>query len=78
MTDPLDLPPLLDVEPHVTELLNVSRNTAYLMIKREEIPAVRIGARLLKVPRDRLLRQLGLLEDPPAEEGDVVPLRRHG
>jgi excisionase family DNA binding protein len=39
------------------ELLGIGRNSAYEAIKRGELPAVRIGRRLV-VPRQALLRML--------------------
>lgn len=42
----------------VAELLGVSRSTAYDAVRRGELPAVRLGRRLL-VPRARLEKLLG-------------------
>lgn len=65
-------PPLMTAD-HVAELLDVHANTIYEAVKRGEIEAVRIG-RLLRFPRDRVLRQLGLL-DTEATSENVVALR---
>lgn len=67
MSDPhTELPPLLSVDPHVMDLLDVSRGTAYRMVREGDVPSVRVGKRLLKVPRDKFLQQLGLLEGSAA------------
>lgn len=63
-----DLPPLLDVEPHVTELCGIGRGTAYKLIQSGEIPSVKLG-RLVKIPRDQLLRQLNLLDEVATAQG---------
>jgi excisionase family DNA binding protein len=70
MTDLRDeYPPMLKPHPHVTSITGLSRNTVYRLIRAGEIEAKRCGARLLLVPRDKLLRQYGMLED------DVASLR---
>ena len=45
----------------VARVLGIGRNTAYLAIRRGEIPSVRIGARILipKVALDALLQPAG-------------------
>lgn len=72
MKDPRDLPPLLDVDPHLVELLGVARGTAYRLVKSGEVPSVKLG-RLIKIPRDRLLAHLGLIDGD--DGGEVVSLR---
>lgn len=48
-----DLPDgLMDV-PQVTEYLRVSKTSAYKLIERQKIPAIRIG-RLLRIRKDEL------------------------
>jgi excisionase family DNA binding protein len=44
--------------PEVADLLGISRNSAYDAVKAGQIPAVKIGKRLLvpKVALDRMLR----------------------
>ena len=55
---PMDLPPTISVEQAGT-ILGVSRRAAYRAVHRGELPAVRIGRRLL-VPSAKLLALLGL------------------
>ena len=62
-------PPLLDVR-HVQKIASLSKNTAYSLLKSGEIPSVRIGGRF-KVPRDKFLRQVGLLPDSESQEGEA-------
>jgi excisionase family DNA binding protein len=57
-----DLPVVLTVE-EAARVLRISRSAAYRAVKSGELPVVRIGARSLRVPRDRLLRQLSNEED---------------
>lgn len=52
------LPEVLSVSETAT-LLRVGRNTAYDAIRRNEIPSIRLGARLL-VPKHALGQLLGL------------------
>ena len=51
------LPEFLRVEEFAT-LLDVSRGTAYEMVKQGAVPAVRCG-RLLRIPRSAVERLLG-------------------
>jgi len=51
-----ELPPVLTV-PEAAALLRVGRNTMYLAIQRGDVPALKLGRRVL-VPRDALLRLL--------------------
>ena len=49
------------------EMLGISRTSAYLCARRQEIPTVRLGRRVL-VP---VARFMALLEDdPPTDEND--------
>lgn len=52
-----DLPDVLTVD-EAARLLRISRGLAFEAARRGEIPAVRVGRRVL-VPRDRLLAWLG-------------------
>jgi len=52
-----ELPLTLTVE-EAAELLGIGRSVAYRAVQTGEIPAIRIGRRLL-VPRARLLELLG-------------------
>lgn len=56
------LPPLLTVV-ETAELLRLSPWRVYDLIRRGEIPSINLG-RTLRVPRDLLLKRLGL--GPPA------------
>lgn len=38
----------------VAQLLQVGRSTAYLMVEKGELPSVRIGKKLIRVPRNAL------------------------
>jgi excisionase family DNA binding protein len=51
------------------KLLGVGRGTAYEAVRQGEIPAIRIGRRVL-VPRARLLELLGESETPAARPDD--------
>jgi excisionase family DNA binding protein len=42
---------LLLTVPQAARLLQVSRNTAYELIGRGELPAIRLGERLIRIPR---------------------------
>ena len=44
--------------PEVAELLQLPRTRAYELIQRGELPAVRVGERSIRVPRDELERFL--------------------
>jgi len=65
---PCQTPHVLTVE-EAAHLLRIGRNSAYEAIRRGEIPAIRIGHRLL-VPRAALERllQRACLEAPSAED----------
>lgn len=56
-----NLPPTISVE-RASELLGISRRTAYRAAAAGELPTVKIGRRLL-VPSARLLELLGLSPD---------------
>lgn len=47
------------------ELLRIGRTLAYELRRAGQIPTVRLGGRLLRVPRDELLARL--------ERGDLKP-----
>ena len=63
--------------PEAARLLRISRNLAYELVARGELPSVRLG-RAIRVPRHALdawiARQSGL-PDPPSE-GVSLPLPR--
>lgn len=59
-----DLPPTLSVS-EASEVLGISRRSAYRAATRGDLPAIRIGRRLL-VPTSRLLELLGVSADPEA------------
>lgn len=56
-----DLPPTISVA-QAGEVLGISRRSAYRAATRGELPAIRIGRRLL-VPTSRLLELLGAAPD---------------
>lgn len=51
-----EMPKVLTVT-EAARLLRVGRSTAYVMVRRGDIPVVRLGRRLL-VPRDALIKLL--------------------
>lgn len=55
------LPPTLSVEA-AAEILGISRPTAYQAVKTGDIPAIKVGRRLL-VPTALLLKMLGVEEE---------------
>ncbi len=57
--------PTLSVWPETAGILNLSKASAYAAVERGEIPAIRIGRRLL-VPTAALRRMLQLDTDPAA------------
>lgn len=64
---------LLLTVPEAARLLRISRNTAYELIRQGEIPAVRLGERIIRIPRFALeqwiSRQAGLAES----SAEVLP-----
>jgi excisionase family DNA binding protein len=62
--DVAGLPPTISVE-RAGAILGVSRRSAYRAVARGQIPAIRIGRRLL-VPTAELLGLLGLVTDVDA------------
>jgi excisionase family DNA binding protein len=65
MSEPLTL-----TIPEVAAILRISRNLAYELAARDclPVPVLRLGRRML-VPRETLLRVLGVNEGSPAESG---------
>lgn len=61
MATPTPLPPSLTVE-RAGELLGIGRRQTYEAIHRGDIPAIRVGRRLI-VPTSRLLELLGLVAE---------------
>ena len=61
-------------------LLHISRNTCYELVRRGELPAVKLGSRILRVPRrgleQWLAREAGL-PSPPSPVVDLAPSQRH-
>jgi excisionase family DNA binding protein len=64
------LPATLSV-PQVARILGVSRNHAYVAVRRGEIPAIRVGRRIV-VPTHRLLELLSSTH--PQENASPVPV----
>ena len=52
--------------PDVAKELGIPRSRAYALIAEGDLPAVRLGARTLRVPRSELRRFL--LEERPASQ----------
>lgn len=50
--------------PEAAELMGISRGLAYEMVRRGDVPSIKLGRRLL-VPRAALETLLGRLEDAP-------------
>ncbi len=55
---------LLLTVPETAKLLRISRNLAYELVARGELPAVRLG-RVIRIPRDELTARI------KAEASDV-------
>ena len=70
---------LLLTVPEAASLLRIGRNTCYELIRRGELPAVRLGERIIRIPRFGLeawiVRETGL----PSVPSPVVsfPPQRH-
>lgn len=60
--------------PETARVLRISRNLAYTLIARGEIPAIRFG-RVIRVPRAALERRLEVWEheDVPPSTAEWVP-----
>lgn len=68
MSDLRDLyPPMLNVG-HISEILDVSHNTVRRLIDNGDIPSIRVGPKLIKVPRDEFLALYGLTAIPVGGE----------
>jgi len=44
--------------PEVAKMLGISRSLAYDLVRRGEIPSIRLGAKRVVVPRDGIERML--------------------
>lgn len=66
-----DMPPTITVD-EAADIVGISRAAAYRAVHKGQIPALRIGRRLL-VPSASLLEMLGL--DVIESDGDVTPHR---
>ena len=66
--------------PEVARLLRISRNLAYELVARGELPSVRLG-RVIRVPRQALeawiARQSGLPDSPSEGVSLPLPEQRH-
>jgi excisionase family DNA binding protein len=77
-----DLPLLLKVE-EFARLARISRSLAYERVSAGEIPAIRVGT-TWRIPRDRAMRFLGLLDDevipelPAQPAADLAPAPNQG
>lgn len=58
-----ELPDMATV-PEVARLLQVSDNQGYLLVKRGEIPSVRLGG-TIRVPKRALVAWMDAAADPP-------------
>jgi putative molybdopterin biosynthesis protein len=60
---------LLLTVPEAASLLRIGRNTCYELIRRGDLPAVRLGERIIRIPRFGLeqwiARETGLPSAPP-------------
>lgn len=76
MTAVDDLPPVLTTR-EAMNLLRCGRRQLYDAIESGEVEGVKVASRW-KIPRDPLLRKLGLLDNEQADvaDGNVVQLRR--
>lgn len=70
---------LLLTVPEAASLLRIGRNTCYELIRRGDLPAVRLGERIIRIPRFALegwiARAAGLPQPPP--EVVSFPPQRH-
>ncbi len=67
MSDPPETPSLTITVTEAARYLGIGRNTAYEAIRRNEIPSIRIGRRIV-IPRHRFLEWLGASD---TDEGDA-------
>lgn len=74
VTDSAPNPYLLTV-PEAAQLLRISRNLAYELIKRGELPHVRLGERIIRVPRHALEHWLEQQAAPRQHLIEVLSLR---
>lgn len=63
-----DAPAVLTVE-EAAAILRIGRSAAYEAVRRGDIPSIRIGGRILRVPRHRLEAMLGAPENEEARLG---------
>jgi excisionase family DNA binding protein len=72
---------LLLTVPEAARLLRISRNLAYELVAKGELPAVRFG-RVIRVPRrsleDWITRQIGSPLDPPDGGSSPLHQQEHG
>jgi excisionase family DNA binding protein len=75
--DLAELPPALDAE-QAAELLGCSRSHLWALVRTDRcpVPVLRLG-RMMRFPRDPLLRALGLERDdaPPDQMGSASSIR---
>jgi len=80
VSTPVDLRPAAVSVPEAARYLGISRESAYRAARSGELPAVRIGGRIV-VPLDRLRALLGQPIEPATEEAapsSKAPVDREG
>lgn len=60
--------------PEAAKLLRISRNLAYELVARDELPAVRLG-RVIRIPRSLLDEWITSQASPPPTAGAVSSRR---
>lgn len=79
ITNRIDDAQLLKVS-EAAQLLRISRNLAYELVAKGELPSVRLG-RLIRIPRSSLeawiARQSGLPDPPSPAVSFPLPQQRH-
>jgi len=66
MSGPSESASLTMTVDEAARILGISRNSAYEAVRRNQIPSIRIGRRIL-IPRHRFLRWLEASDTDPAD-----------
>jgi len=64
VSDPSEAPSLTITVGEAARYLGIGRNSAYEAVRRNEIPSIRIGRRIV-IPRHRFLEWLGASDADP-------------
>ena len=68
MSDSPEAPSLTITVAEAARYLGIGRNSAYEAVRRNEIPCIRIGRRIV-IPRHRFLEWLGASDANPGDTG---------